>query len=597
MNTPMIQKVRNRLKDNYRLVIALVLLGMLLTGAMALRIHMIATAMPYPNLWDEGLITNNAKKMLTEADFNPEQLYYPPFTMYLTAVGFTLGYLNAASHLDLRHTNDIGTVHYPYYTHPRVVWPAKILFTAFSVATILLFSLLAYAFFRNPLLFVFTPMILSFSTIYFYYSYNHINCDILGVFFLTLLAAVSFRYRHVDTLWQKGILPGILAGLALSSKYHLSISILFALVVILLYGKNARLIKCITAFSVMVLTFLVLNPPVLINFNHFLNHIGYIIFDYTRGRPHIHASPGLENILIALKTVLKDFGFWTVGFALLGSVVLFKKNIKDAMAVFSLPVILLGHMSSYKILPMRNILFVFPFYGFLCASGIQALFEAMRNFISKKTEHGKGFQSNAVALVFVTVTIVMIFPVKNYADWLTAKPDARNEAVQWIKTHVPKGSSIIVPHEISMDVRPLKRDYGVESVHLSKLNEEDLFVMTQKLQNPYILMPFFCYQKERHPSKHDKALLLNRFYQYIDIEKSFPGRYRIKDKWEPYQERINGAGDPFDDDQVGRYCTGCTFVDKHSIPGNVFGHSELSVGRLNIPAGDPVERKEKQKNK
>ena len=51
--------------------------------------------------------------------------------------------LDAANHLELQSTREIGSVNYPYYQVPRVVRPARRLFALISVAGMLLLALVA----------------------------------------------------------------------------------------------------------------------------------------------------------------------------------------------------------------------------------------------------------------------------------------------------------------------------------------------------------------------------------------------------------------------------------------------------------------------
>ena len=69
---------------------------------------------------------------------------------------------------------DIGCLGYPYFTHPRIVWPAKVIFTLFSVLTILFIGIIGYRFLDiSPTVLWLSPLILSFSETYLYYSQQY----------------------------------------------------------------------------------------------------------------------------------------------------------------------------------------------------------------------------------------------------------------------------------------------------------------------------------------------------------------------------------------------------------------------------------------
>lgn len=554
--------------------------------SMVLRIHMISTSMPYPNLWDEGLMTLNAQRVLQDADFTPKQYYYPPFTVYLTAVGFTFGFLQSAAKLELKRTDEIGSVHYPFYTHPRVVWPAKLLFAGFSVLAIFLFGLLAYRVMEKKELLILTPLILSLSNIYFFYSTNHINCDILGVFSATLLMYVLYIYRLKDTYWYKGFLPGILAGLVISSKYHLVLAIIYAFLMIGLFSKKDRILKCCLAFVIMILTFVALNPVIITDYNHFLNSLGYLLYDYNLGKPYITIKPGFELLGHSLTEILLDFGYPTVIFALLGLWVLTKKGWKDFVALIFLPLLLLIHMSTQKTFAMRNILLVFLFYGFLCSCGLSYIIFIIRGYISRFEDPRRRLGTNIAGIIVLVLLLMLVFPLDNYAKWITAKPDSRNQVVAWIKDNVPKQSTIFVPDEITMDVHQLKHSYDVVKLKMGSFDIEKFLAAKHKMNNPYVIMPFMCYTENRHRQAREKdyqerAYNINRFNQYLHIEKHFPGRYRTQSVWRPYVEMVVEGDTHQEEKTSGEYSTGCVFVDEAEP--NFAGHSELSIGKLILP--------------
>lgn len=103
-------------------------LALVLSAAMWLRLQVIEKSLPYPQHIDETFLSNNAANMLRTGDFNPHFFMYPGLPIYLTAAAMSYGYLDAANHLELKSTREIGSVNVPYYRHPRILRPARQLF-------------------------------------------------------------------------------------------------------------------------------------------------------------------------------------------------------------------------------------------------------------------------------------------------------------------------------------------------------------------------------------------------------------------------------------------------------------------------------------
>ena len=91
---------------------------------------------------------------------------------------------------------DIGQVTYPYYDHPTVILPTRLLFALLSVLALVFSGIVAYRFARSALVMVLAPLLLSASVTYLAYSWQYLNVDMFGCFFAWL--AILYLFLRLD---------------------------------------------------------------------------------------------------------------------------------------------------------------------------------------------------------------------------------------------------------------------------------------------------------------------------------------------------------------------------------------------------------------
>ncbi len=582
-----------RFLSNWRLVVSITLLTVLLVVSLGLRFNYISCALPYPGKYDEGLVTNGAKRVLAEGDFNTRYLAYPSLPAYLTAAGFTLGYISAVSNLDFTNTNEIGSIAYPYYSHVRFVWPAKALFALFSVLSLLTLGIIGYRLTKDPIVLFVGPLLLALSSIYFHYSCHYINVDILGVFFVLLLFAYLVYNFSDDSLLHKAIFPGMLCGLVISAKYHLVWIFIPCILTIWLFGKRQRLLKSALLLPVMFLTFFVINPYVILDFKGFLNSLSIILVDYNRGRAYLTATPGVEVFLVLINKILTDFGHWTAVFAVIGLFSSLTKDFKKTVVLLSFPLVLLYYTSNMSAYAVRNVLVVFAFYSLFFAIGVAVVYRFARDFLcglSLSQQLKKFIPLITLATLFL-LGLVMV-PIENMVKIAKQQPDARVLSVDWIKQNVEKGSTLIIPTELSFKKVGLEKKYNIVEFTMKNLDEKTFYNQLPSFSNPHMIMPLFCYDGAHHLTNKSSIKLtyrLNNFFNYLDIRKTFPGNYRIGSYWSPFTRMSLLKQSDFYQAE-GKYVTGCTYVDKRkNFPCIPDGFPELAIGRLAIPVDRKIE--------
>jgi len=521
-----ILKKKNKVKEiQWKLNVSVFSLLIILFLAGWLRIHFVSISMPYPRHADETWITSHAINILKTGDFNPHFFQYPSLPIYLTTVGFSYGFISSASHSKLKKIDDIGSVLFPYYKNPLVVWPAKIIFVAISVLGILFAGLIAYKAYGNYILLFLVPIILSFSNLYFVHSQQYINVDIVGTFFIALLLFYQLKFLSKDSFFHKSIIPGALTGLCIASKYPLVIVAVVSLLVIFLYSKEKKLIKCVLFFLIMCFTFLVCVPYSLLDFKSFLNDIGYQAYHYNRGHSGHTYSSGLSQLIFFIKGIAIDFGVVTSAFAAFGFIALLLKNWKKAIIVVVFPAVLIAQMSMFKPNFQRNLLPVYLFTAIFAGIGFLYFYDLLTKLFSTKIPlKNNVFIKKFAAFIILLALITFSLPIGRAIKWIQTKPDTRNQIVKWIYSNVKKGSHIILPIELGIPDNHLCNDYNIVRLYYLTTPIEKLYKRAQDFENPYIIMPKFGYDKRIKPEESNiKATKANLFVRYLNVITNFPG--------------------------------------------------------------------------
>ncbi len=88
--------------------LAYLALALVLVLALALRFRVIEKGMPYPQHVDETYLADTGAAILKTGTSIRTSSCIPGLPIYLTAAAMTYGYLDAANHLELQKTAEIG---------------------------------------------------------------------------------------------------------------------------------------------------------------------------------------------------------------------------------------------------------------------------------------------------------------------------------------------------------------------------------------------------------------------------------------------------------------------------------------------------------
>ncbi len=481
----------SKLKTNWKLWLSVSLLLIVILSATLVRVKKINGALPYPGHVDEPQLTVLASRMLITGDFNPHQFTYPSLPIYVTAAGFIVGFFKEASHGKVNSVKSIkGSYTYPFFGHPGMIWHAKIVFTAFSLLSMLLMGIVAYRAYENICLIFLTPLIIFFSASYFYYSSHYLNVDIIGVFFASLVYYYQFYYLKTDSFLHKSVIPGILTGLVIGCKYNLIWVIVPSILIILFYAEKQKILKILFLTFFMVVGFFIAVPCSLLEFDVFLSHIAYQVSHYKSGHSAFDLAPGYPQLANYMKEILSDFGWLTTIIAIIGLGSAMRLNWKNTLIITSFPVLLVAHMSMQSAANVRNILFLFVIYPIFVAMGVIGIYRllgALRRYawMTKLSERHQLW----IKVVIITILFIIAFPMERPMKWAFAKPDARNSATQWINKNIAKGSTLIIPYELYFDTRDLTKKYKIVQWTFMKMDKQTYIESISANVGSYVLRP------------------------------------------------------------------------------------------------------------
>jgi hypothetical protein len=533
-----------RVSANWRIVVSVAICVMIFVSSLAVQIGRIEKFMPYPQHIDERHLTDRAANILKTGDYNPHFLEWPSWPIYLTSASMMVGYLSAASHLEVARTDDIGSVSFPYFTHPRILWAPKILFVLLGIFAALLMGGVGYRIFDNPSLVFLVPLTILLSQFYSDRLLSYPNVDTVGVFSVACLYLFLFARDRAEFSSRDAAFAGALTGMVIASKYSLFLALVPSLLLIFTQREGRRFVPAIVLGAATTLTFLLLVPFSVLDLTQFLDDLAYQANHYYGGHPGLEGPPGLQQLRHYLSGMTRDFGLATVPLFLLGVFTAIRDRIRVALAFLSFPVLHLLFFSSKPVQFTRNVVFVYFCYAFFAAVGVTVAYSLTERALRKVDF----FRTSNTALrvgayTVVTAILLVCYPIGHPFELARLKPDARNQAASWIRDNVNHGSNILVPEELSMDLRGLSEDYAVSSPRISKMSRGEFRSMLLETGEGYAILPVFSVSSRGMVQKQlrEWADEINEFSEDLIIEHRIEGTRSFIDwghKWTPTSPEV-----------------------------------------------------------
>lgn len=369
----------------------------------------------------------------------------------------------------------------------------RFILTLLSLLTMYFLGAAVYRAYGNRFAVYLVPLILIIGGNYLNLSFKGVEINPLAAVWLALLYFSIFAFLEKDTLLHKVLIPGILCGLALAVNYSIYPIVLSPMLVILLYPGKQKLARVFLLIGVTLAVFLMLIP---------LSFALFVPFDMLG----VGGVGGNSHYLIdwSLKGVVGKI------LAVVGLISAFKKDWKKTVIFVAFP-----------LLPLVDALF-----AVFAALGILELYRIMRERMNIKMQQA-------------AVTTVVLFctgfpPHIPIMQWVKAKaePDSRLRAVQWIRSHVPKGSTLVVPTELQMNISALQHDYLVYTREFKHFKENSFETMDALLRVPYFLVPGFSVPAGDGLTAKDLQLL-EKFKEKFQAAVVFTGNKVLRNYYRP----------------------------------------------------------------
>jgi hypothetical protein len=474
------------------------LLALLSTFALIVRVTLISRSMPYVGHIDEKEISARAERILQTGDFNPHFFEYPSLPIYLAASGFVVGFLEACGKQKIRTTAQIGSVDYPYYQRPSVVFPARALFAALSVLSLALLGCVVYEITGFEAGLFLAPLIASASTFYLYLSWKYLNVDIVGALFVAATLLSLLRAQRKGWSSRGAVVSGALSGLAIACKYSLFPILLPGLLTIWLSGSTKKRLDSGLLIVAAGATFLAATPYAMFDFGTFLDDVGGAVYHYAHGHAGAEGEPGWPQAAYYLSHIVHEFGPLSPLFALIGAAYLLSANWRGGVTLLSFPIAHLGYMSWQRVHFLRHAASSLLIFAGLVAIGLIVSFRGVSDTLSRSASWPRGRRLLRFAIgAAVVAPFAIALPWHHIADAYDLTPDSRNLAVRWIEEHVSPGATIFVPSELGLQTRSLQNRYRVLSIRFAQVASSGL----DRDDGAYVLLPRYGFDSRRLSGK------------------------------------------------------------------------------------------------
>ncbi len=426
--------IRNKRLDRKTAALAIIF-----AISLGIRLWGLTYDLPYIFHPDEPLSLSVILPIFKNADLNPHFFEYPSIFYYLNAlayvpyywVGKLLGIFTTRADILAPETLVMGVTR---TAMPGTLIMGRLVTVLFGVATVGMVYLAGKRLTGKPVVGLAAALLLAISLPNASLS-RFVSPDTFMVFFATaaFLACVLI-YQQGKTRYY--VLAGILAGLAISTKYNAGVILgpLFA-AHFLRNGKSGFANRNIyLAILVTGLAFLAGTPYAVLDFKAFWAGMTYQAQHYSTG----HAGMEGNSLLWYLEYMGTTGGIiylLAVGGMLLG----FYRRSREVILAASFPLVYYAFIASMAVRNDRTFLPLTPFLFILAAYFAEFLFSAAARL---STRWQKGAQGAVSLLVLLAVALAVNSTV-NATIRLTTT-DSRTTARTWIDANLPGGAKIAI---------------------------------------------------------------------------------------------------------------------------------------------------------
>jgi 4-amino-4-deoxy-L-arabinose transferase-like glycosyltransferase len=466
--------------------IAIGIVGLVFIG----QARLIDGSHPYPQHFDERYVLRPAKRILQTGDLNPHFFGYPSLPIYATAIAMSAGFVWENSKPGpFQKIKNIGDVTPPYYAMPRVCLVPRLMFCFFGCLALLWAGMLGKHLYGHASL-ALVPIVLATVPEFLHRSWSYVNVDIL-LASLVLLTFMSLSTTvHRSCYWFRCVLPGILVGACIATKYTGALMFLPAALAIWLFDRKQRIQKtlvlglCSMGFFVAFVPFSVLDLPA------FLNDMSFENWHYkVRGHNRHNVEPGVPNLIEYGKDLLNIYGILGTVFAVVGLVASFRRNWRLTLIVFVTTLTMVFFLSGYRVHFTRNILSVMAVFAVFVGIGVAASFELISKFLKQIPHPFDARWMNLISGLIVLMICMITLPWHDVALAYRRPPDSRNLFGPWAMTSQPNDTQLVIPNSLKMDLRSLEGRFRIISVDLASSSDTSRILPELSKGRTVLLIP------------------------------------------------------------------------------------------------------------
>jgi hypothetical protein len=325
-----------------------------------------------------------------------------------------------------------------------------------------------------------TPLLLSVSGSFYRLSWTYMNVDIIGAAFIlaTVVYLVQARVRDAASGrtshgLRRAVIAGILAGLAVGSKYNLFPILVPCVLWFFLYERSRFISRTLVVGAVSVGTFFVTTPYALFDFRTFFHDVAKEARHYATGHVGATVDAGWPMVVTYWDLFVDSYGWVPLVLSITGLAILFRRDYKLALVTFSHPLVFTAYMCAQRVFFARNVVVV---HVFIAIALTIALVELPGIVVARLARRwptlGARRGTRLASMGLMALIAVVGLPWGRIGLLYASGVEPRNDAARWIEKNLNPRSTIVVEEDVQMDVRRLsKQRFKIVELDLPKDKE------------------------------------------------------------------------------------------------------------------------------
>jgi len=441
--------------------------------------------MPYPQHVDEYHLIVNGMKMSNNENFHPGILCYPSLPIYFSTFVLKVAHYIEHKFILKNQIDKFNLQKYPYYKEQFAVITTKIFITSISILIPILLSITILKLTECQVSALFGFLLICFSELFTYHSRAYINIDLFASLFVAINIFYFTFYHNDKNSFRNLIIPGILTGLTIASKYPHGLIIIIYLYSFLTnksHSPSQKTVNCVTTLITAILTTLFCCPYIVIFFDKWLSEVINQREIYKTGWIGYTVEPGISNFVLQLKQLLYEYGYFISVLFIVGCLFLISKKQKYGIPIILYSFGFLLYFSTYSVNLIRNLLPVYILYALIASFGFYYIFTII------KPKLGIKFSS-----LLLFILSIITFPKFKVNAIIRNAPESRKLALNYIHKNINKKSHLVIAKELGIDTTKLI-GFNITEIKFLDSDRKTLNPKVYEFCNDrdFFIYPIFC---------------------------------------------------------------------------------------------------------